>query len=214
MYPDDSVAARIYRGLRDGDLAAGPVVELACLMEEGGLSRPPVREVLERPAAELTAEDVTRLGRALLAALDFQPGFDLAPELWTALETAVDVVRADLRAFGIDGSLELTVPDWDDSGCARVAFRGCHGSPPIWPRTGEDPGQALAEIADATQDAVMEVIWGVWPTCPDHGLGLHSELVRGAAVWRCTGGGAHTVAAIGGLRPSPGRRRRPRGHGG
>ncbi|WP_182902977.1 hypothetical protein [Microbispora sp. H10830] len=185
-------AAQIYRGLREGDLGAESVVELACLMEELDVGRPPVREILERPTAELTSEEVAQLGRELLTAT----GFD---RLWATLETAVKVVQGDVRASGIDAVLEITLPDWDDSGCARVGCCGGYGGPPIWLSSGRDAGVALVEIADAVQNDIMEHIWGVWPTCPEHRLGLHAALVEGTPVWQCAGTGLHTAAAIGDL---------------
>ncbi len=196
IYQDGSDAGRfavqIYRGLREGDLRAEPVVELACLMEEFDAGRPPVREILERPTAELTSEEVAHLGRDLLRAT----GFD---QLWATLETAVKVVEGDVRASGIDAVLTIVIPDWDDSGCARVECCGGCGGPAIWPSSGRDVGVALVEIADAVQDVVMEHTWGVWPTCPEHRLGLHAAFVEGTAVWRCAGAGTHTAAAIGDL---------------
>ncbi|WP_133305872.1 hypothetical protein [Microbispora triticiradicis] len=196
IYQDGSdagrFAAQIYRGLREGDLGAEPVVELACLMEEADLGCPPVREILERPAAELTSQEVARLGRDLLRAT----GFD---QLWATLETAVKVVEGDVRAAGIDVVLGITFPNWDDSGCARVGCCGGYGSPAIWPSSGRDAGAALVEIADAVQDVVIEHIWGVWPICPEHRLGLHAAFVEGTAVWQCAGAGTHTAAAIGDL---------------
>ncbi|WP_432929465.1 hypothetical protein ACQPZZ_05195 [Microbispora sp. CA-135349] len=199
IYQDGSdagrFAAQIYRGLREGDLGTEPVVELACLIGELDSGCPPVREILERPAAELTPEEVAQLGRDLLTLT----GFD---RLWATLETAVKVVEGDVRASGIDAVLDLTIPDWDDSGCARVGCCGGCGGPHVWPSSGRDAGVALVEIADAVQDVVMEHIWGVWPTCPEHRLGLHAALVEGTAVWQCAGTVPHTAAAIGDLGPS------------
>ncbi|GII55979.1 hypothetical protein Pth03_43680 [Planotetraspora thailandica] len=200
------LAAQVYSGLHGSGLRVEPVVELACLMEEYGLSGSAVREILERRTAELGPADVVRLGRELLELMDFEPGFDLEPGWWATLETAAKVVEGDLRASGIEGALGITMPDWDDSGCARVEFRGACGSPPIWPSSGKDIGVALAEVADATQDEVMEVTWMVWPTCPEHRLGLHADLVEGTAVWQCAGGGTHVAARIGELGGSSRRR--------
>jgi hypothetical protein len=205
----EQLAVQIYRGLRECGLPADPVVELACLIGEHDLSCPAVREILERRTAELTPEEVARLGQDLLTEMSFEPGFDLEPGLWTTLETAVKMVERDVRASGIEAVLGIAIPGWDrDSGCARVEFRGGCGGPAIWPRSGRDGNVALADIADAVQDIVMEHIWGVWPVCPEHGLGVHAALVEGTAVWQCAGAGTHTAAAIGDLSPSS-RQRRP-----
>ncbi|GAA3166946.1 hypothetical protein GCM10010466_67090 [Planomonospora alba] len=51
------VGGRIYAALRSGDLDAGPVLELACLLEEWGRRTVAVQEVLERPTADLTVAD-------------------------------------------------------------------------------------------------------------------------------------------------------------
>jgi hypothetical protein len=42
----------------------------------------------------------------------------------------------------------------------------------------------------------MDSIWGAWPTCPEHGLGVHAREHDGAAVWWCASG-SHAVARIG-----------------
>ncbi|MEU9890656.1 hypothetical protein [Sphaerisporangium sp. NPDC051011] len=58
----NELSGRIYTALRDGGLDAEPVVELACLLYEWGIRTPATRELLERPTAHLTAQDLTRLG--------------------------------------------------------------------------------------------------------------------------------------------------------
>ncbi|GAA3245978.1 hypothetical protein [Nonomuraea helvata] len=192
---------RIYVALRDGDLDAEPMIELACLLLEGGVSTPATRELLERPTADLTAADLTRLGRSLLRDIDFQPTFALEPGLWAALEQALSVVERDVRGAGITGTLRLVVPDWDDSGSARVEFQGGHHGNGIWPVEGSDAQGALVSVADAAQEAIVEILWKVWPVCPAHDRGLRPEMEKKTAVWRCTGDGTHTVARIGELFP-------------
>ncbi|WP_405146925.1 hypothetical protein OG589_06000 [Sphaerisporangium sp. NBC_01403] len=204
----------IYTALRDDDLSADParrgeglgprpgdVIELACLLEEIGRSSPAVRELLERPTAELTPEDVARLGRRLLQEIHYQPSFDDEPGLWATLAQALLVVERDVRATGISGPLRLTVPDWDIGGHARVEFRNAFQGNGIPPGIGADDLDALVSVADATQEVVMEMIWAAWPTCPEHRLGLYAGSERGTAIWRCggTGTGMHTVAPVGRL---------------
>ncbi|MFD0731538.1 hypothetical protein [Planotetraspora mira] len=128
----EQLAVQIYRGLREGGLHAEPVVELACLMGEHDLSCPAVQEILERRTAELTPEEVARLGQDLLTEMGFEPGFDLEPGLWTTLETAVKVVERDVRASGIEAVLGLAIPGWGSrqrlrSGGVPRQLRGtCH----------------------------------------------------------------------------------------
>jgi hypothetical protein len=197
------LTGQIYRALRDGGLDAEPVVELACLLEERGTSTRATREILERPLTELTTTDLTRLGERLLRDANFKPSFTLEPMLWAALEQALSIVERDVRTTGITGTLKLTIPDWDPSGQARVEFQGiCQGNG-ISPTEGRDPQQALARVADATQEVIMEVIWAAWPVCSTHDRGLRAELEHKAAVWRCTSAGTHTVARVGHLPPQP-----------
>ncbi len=195
----EELGDRIHAMLRDGDLDVEPLIELSCLLEEQGRRTPATREVLERPVAHLTAADMDRLGRGLLDDIGFGPTFVLEPGLWTALEQVLKIVERDVRAAGLTGPLELIIHDWDDSGQARVEFRGgCHGDG-IWPVEARDPQRALARVADAAQESIMDVAWVAWPTCPEHGLGLHAELEDGTAVWWCAGAGSHIVAPVGEL---------------
>ncbi|MEV1170890.1 hypothetical protein [Nonomuraea sp. NPDC049784] len=196
------LSGRLHTVLRDGGLAAEPVLELACLLEEWGVSTPATRELLERPVARLTPADLTRLGESLLRDTGFEPTFALEPRMWDVLEQALKVVERDVRAAGITGTLRLVTQDWDDNGHAWVEFQGGywsnHGTS-IPPSAGSDVQGALACVADATQEVIMELIWKVWPVCTRHDRGLRPGLDRGIAVWRCTGDGTHTVAPIGEL---------------
>ncbi|GIH94131.1 hypothetical protein ACFFMN_25565 [Planobispora siamensis] len=193
----EELSVRIYKALRDGGLDAGPLVELACLMEERNVSTAVTRELLERPAAELTAADLARLGEALLGEIGFKPGFALEPGLLAPLEEALKIVERDVRATGITGTLRMVLPDWDTMGLARVEFEGiCQGNG-LGP--GGDVQEVLWSVADAAQEVVMEVIWKAWPVCPVHNRGLSAGLEDEIAVWRCTGGGTHTVAPVGEL---------------
>ncbi|MFI9840584.1 hypothetical protein ACIHFD_26360 [Nonomuraea sp. NPDC051941] len=197
----DELTGRIYLALRDGALDAEPVIALACLLEEADISTPATRELLERPTAHLTTADVTRLGKRLLRDVRFEPTFALKPSLWVALEQALKLVERDVRSRGITGTLRLVIPDWDDSGHAWVEFRdGYHGNG-IRPAEGRDAQEALASVADAAQEVIMELLWKVWPVCSAHDLGLRAELEHKIAVWRCTGNGTHTVARVGELPP-------------
>ncbi|MER6175516.1 hypothetical protein [Streptosporangium sp. NPDC001681] len=109
------------------------------------------------------------------------------------------IVERDVRAAGITGTLRMIVPDWDTMGMAWVEFQGiCHGNSL---GSGGDAQWVLRDVADATQDVVVEATWKMWPACPVHDRGLRAELENEIAVWRCTGGGTHTVAPVGELLP-------------
>ncbi|MGI5284631.1 hypothetical protein ACQEVF_15000 [Nonomuraea polychroma] len=195
----DELTGRIYTALRDGGLEAEPVLELASLLEKWGESTPATRELLERPAAHLTTADLTRLSETLLGDINFEPTFAIEPRLWTTLEHALEVVKRDVRTGGITGTLRLISHDWDSRGLAWVEFQGGYHGNGISPILGSDPQGALAEVADAVQETIMELIWKVWPVCATHDLGLHAGWEHGTAVWRCTSNGAHTVAPVGEL---------------
>jgi len=191
----DELSVRLHTALRDGGLDAGPLVEPARLTQEWDVPTPVTRELLEHPTVELTSADLARLGEALLDAIGFAPTFALEPNLPVPLQEALKVVERDVRAAGITGTLRMIVPDWDGMGTARVEFRGiCHGNG-LW------PGGDLRDVADATQDVVVEATRKMWPACPVHDRGLLAERENEIAVWRCTSGGTHTVAPVGALPP-------------
>ncbi|MEU4233875.1 hypothetical protein AB0F17_57195 [Nonomuraea sp. NPDC026600] len=195
----DELTGYIYTALRDGGLGAGPVLELASLLEEWGVNTPATRELLERPAAHLTTADLTRLGESLLGDIHFAPSFAIEPRLWTTLEHALEVVERDVRTGGINGTLRLVTHDWDSRGFAWVEFQGGYHGNGIPPILGSDTQGALADVADAAQETIMELIWKVWPVCATHDRGLYAGCEHGTAVWRCTSDGGHTVAPVGEL---------------
>ncbi|MBF8189683.1 hypothetical protein ITP53_28915 [Nonomuraea sp. K274] len=195
----DELTGRIYTALRDGGVDAEPVLEPASLLEEWGVSTPATRELLQRPPAHLTTADLIRLGERLLGDTNFEPTFASEPRLWTTLEHALDVVKRDVRARGITGTLRLVTHDWDSRGLAWVEFQGGYHGNGIPPIMGSTPQTALAQVADAVQETIMELIWRVWPVCATHDLGLHAGWDQGIAVWRCTSNGAHIVAPVGEL---------------
>ncbi|MFJ9897512.1 hypothetical protein ACIQPR_29705 [Streptomyces sp. NPDC091280] len=83
---------------------------------------------------------------------------------------------------------------------------------------------ALALVAEAAQDTVIELLWQVWPECPFHKLGTHSRPEGTGAdweygpdhgarvVWWCRGhrgADCHDLATVGELAGAlPGKRRR------
>ncbi len=137
--------------------------------------------------------------RALLAER-FDPTFDDEPEWLTALETALETVKADLRASGLPDTVRLWT--WEGSTNVGVdAWAANSTSGGICPEQGRDPVTALAAVADDAQEAVMISICGAWPTCPEHRLGVHARVHHGAAVWWCRIDGGHVAAYVGHLSP-------------
>ena len=115
------------------------------------------------------------------------------------LDDAVLAVQRDMDATGIAGRLGFDSPAWDDHGYLRVEYKGQYSSHGLHAGEEHEPVATLVLIADLAQAVIAEQDWKAWPTCPAHSLGLHPEQASGAALWRCKGGGGHTVAAIGEL---------------
>ncbi|MFD3566753.1 hypothetical protein [Streptomyces sp. NPDC058667] len=73
------------------------------------------------------------------------------------------------------------------------------------PNSQDSLASALASVADAAQETVMELLWQAWPLCPEHGLGMHPrEETEERLSWWCAGerlrrGPAHIRAAVGAL---------------
>ncbi|MFI1355164.1 hypothetical protein ACH4TV_16570 [Streptomyces sp. NPDC020898] len=88
----------------------------------------------------------------------------------------------------------------------------------LYPDSLDDPASALAVVADAAQETVIERLWQAWPVCAEHGLGMHPRDADGQLSWWCAGerlrrGPAHFRTAVGALdtlvRPRrPNRKRR------
>jgi hypothetical protein len=128
----------------------------------------------------------------------YEPTFDDEPGWFAALEAALEIVKADLRASGLPEEVRLYT--WEGSRNALVdAWAANSTAWGIFPEAGADPVRALIEVADDAQDAVMHSIWGAWPTCPEHRLGVHALAHDGAAVWWCPADGGHIAARIGQL---------------
>lgn len=150
---------------------------------------------------------------------------------WPALEAALAVVNRDLAAT-LPGEDELVLvvalsgdpsrPDGHDREGVYVALPDgrWHGDRVnAWDPEPEDPSAVLAVVAEAAQETVMELLWKVWPTCPEHRTGLHSgpagitgarepgaDGAAGPPVWRCGGGRngeRHDVALVGELTVRP-----------
>jgi hypothetical protein len=192
----DRLARRVYSGARDGAVDREAAFDLACLLMDAKAADPVVAELAEAAAEGTDRERLAALAQQVLSDR-FEPGFDLEPGWLTALEEALQAVRADLLATGLPGTATLVRPGWSPAN-AFVDYQGGYGSTGgIAPAAGRDALLALLSVADEAQDAVMEAQWATWPVCPAHQLGVHAREHDGAAVWWCTGGGGHVAAAVG-----------------
>lgn len=191
----DRLLAEMYKGLRAGQDVRAPAVEYACLVLDF-LPLPAVRELVALAPHELTDARAAELARALLA--HFEPDFVLAPERWDTLVAMLRIAVRDLRRSGPDpeAEVELVRPEWArDFDLAYVFYNGQTHGGGIPSGAGTDRESALAAVAEALQEQVMEFTWSVWPLCPTHHVGLH---VEDRPVWHCRTG-EHDVAAVGEL---------------
>ncbi|MEU0582293.1 hypothetical protein [Streptomyces sp. NPDC006132] len=100
----------------------------------------------------------------------------------------------------------LAVPSDDADEPANVYVAMANGE---WhgdhldPNSQDSLASALASVADAAQETVVELLWQAWPLCPEHGLGMHPrEDAQERLSWWCAGerlrrGPAHIHAAVG-----------------
>ena len=143
--------------------------------------------------------------------------------LW---EEALALVNRDLDALLPDrGPLGLlALPPWDedeDEAERELVYVALpdgrwHGNN-LRHGSASDPAAALAAVAEAAQDTVMECLWQVWPVCAEHRIGMHAGQEDSRPAWWCAGGRdpqdpAHVRAAVGELdalhRPRRARRKR------
>ncbi|WP_133914270.1 hypothetical protein [Streptomyces sp. NBC_00582] len=166
------------------------------------------------------------------------------PGEWPKLEAALARVNRDLTATlpGQDALILVVEPPWQpvlpgglDRGQVYVAMPDgrWHGNPVnAWdleegdPLEPDDAETVLTVVADAAQSTVMELLWQVWPLCPEHRTGVHprpagttddgylgeTDDPAGPPVWWCRGGrdgACHDVSPVGELASTlPGKQRR------
>ncbi|MFF8837574.1 hypothetical protein [Streptomyces sp. NPDC015130] len=196
------LARKVYLGLREDNLDPQDVVALACELLDWSHRTEAVLEVVERNPADVSPAEMTALARRILDDVDFDPGFDLAPERLETLRAALRIVARDLATREIQGEPEIEVlEDWFPVGAGvrlangeRLGWGG-----PVLPSMCDEPTTALANLAILIQESLLERTWRVWPVCPRHDLGTHGSERDGAAVWWCAGDGGHTLAPIGEL---------------
>ncbi|MCX5392815.1 hypothetical protein [Streptomyces sp. NBC_00094] len=143
--------------------------------------------------------------------------------LW---DEALALVNRDLAVtLPEQGPLALMgLPPWDGDEVENVYVAlpngEWHGNP-LDSTSVDDPAGALAVVAEAAQDTVIELLWQAWPVCGEHGIGMHPREVDGQLSWWCAGGRtprepAHVRASVGALdslvrRSRPNRKRRRAG---
>lgn len=126
----------------------------------------------------------------------------------------------DDRHVGLHGVWETTVvaqeateaPAPQEPGSERVSWpeikilmtaadgSGSGHSAPYWDLTSEE--DAIDELAVLFQDALIEEVWGYWPTCPAHDFSLEMTRVEGVATWVCTEAG-QVLTSVGSLDRDP-----------
>jgi hypothetical protein len=192
----DRLARRLYASLVGGTVDREAAFDLAWFLIDWRAADPVVTELAEAAAEGTEPEKIAELSRRVLSDR-FEPGFDLEPGWFTALEAALEAVQADLRATGLPAGATLVNPDWSPTN-AFVDYQGGYGSTSgITPSAGSRALWALVAVADEAQDSVMESRRQAWPVCPVHRLGVHARDRDGTAVWWCSGSGGHSAAPIG-----------------
>ncbi|MFJ6897038.1 hypothetical protein [Streptomyces hokutonensis] len=192
----------VYLGLREGNLDPQRVVALACELLDWFHCTDAILEVVERNPADVSPAEMAALARRILDDVDFDPGFDLAPERLETLRAALRVMARDLPTRGIEGEPEIEV--LEDCFPVGAGVRLADGvrlnwGGPILPNMCDDPAVALTGLAIMTQESLLERTWRVWPVCPRHDLGVHGSERNGTAVWWCAGEGGHALASVGEL---------------
>ena len=192
----------VYLGLREGNLDPQRVVALACELLDWFHCTDAILEVVERNPADVSPAEMAALARRILDDVDFDPGFDLAPERLETLRAALRVMARDLPTRGIEGEPEIEV--LEDCFPVGAGVRLADGvrlnwGGPTLPNMCDDPAVALTGLAIMTQESLLERTWRVWPLCPRHDLGVHGSERNGTAVWWCAGEGGHVLAPVGEL---------------
>jgi hypothetical protein len=195
------LASPAYMAACAANLDAEMAFDLACFLTTEDQRDPLATNLAEQAANGADRRELSRLVLQVLADAGFEPGFREEPSRLEALERALLVVEADVRATGLDGPVDLILNDIPDLvQHAHAVFRGggSGSTVGIHPSQASDPRKALVAVADDLQNSVMHMLWGtVWPVCPSHHLGAHARDHEATAVWWCNGSGGHVITAIG-----------------
>lgn len=195
------VERQVYLAARAGSLEPEVAFDLAASLVDVDELEPLARDLAEQAADGGEQVRISELALRLLSAAGFRPGFREEPPLLEALEQALRVVEADVRATGLDGDVGLILNDWDEpEQTAHAVYQGGGSGSTVgmYPSEAGDPVYVLVAVADDLQNSIMHMLWGtVWPVCPAHNLGAHAREHEGVAVWWCNGAGGHVITPIG-----------------
>jgi len=136
------LARQVYVGVRDGTLDPEAAFDMSCMLMQRDQHDPLVQELAEQSAEGTDRVKISGLARQVLKAIAFQPGFREEPARLEALERALEVVEADVRATGLSGPLGLILNDWDDPCSMRTPYSGAAGRaarPAFTPRRAATP---------------------------------------------------------------------------
>jgi hypothetical protein len=172
----------LYVAVRDSATVDRQVAFDVAMSEFG--YRPLHAEARALAEASVADGDESRLASAAAAFLDaygYEPGFEQAPERFARLARALDVVRADMRATGLNGEIRLVRPGSSQGNAFVETWAGDQGwTGGISSDEGADDLSALVAVAEQARQAVMESLGyqstgRVWPACPVHGAGTSPE---------------------------------------
>ncbi|MGW6389597.1 hypothetical protein ACWFR1_03625 [Streptomyces sp. NPDC055103] len=161
------------------------------------------------------------------AVFDSSSPWPVLPGAYPLWEEALALVNRDLAVTLPDQAplRLLALASWEEGTAEDVYVAMANGE---WhgnrlePSSTDSPSLALAAVAEAAQDTLIELLWQAWPVCGEHEIGMHPRDEDGHVTWWCSGGRTprepdHVRAAVGALdslvrphRPNRKRRRRDR----
>ncbi|XVV15604.1 hypothetical protein ACQP2X_15035 [Actinoplanes sp. CA-131856] len=199
----DRFCRTVYVAARSGKVTCTDAFDLSAAALETNPADPDAAELasLSLECADPSRPRMAELALAVLAAVDFEPGFTEEPQWLTRLEDAMRAVNRDVATTGLAHTCHLRVHP-DEPGLTGNAYAqtwdGETGTAQgVFPHSGANQVSALVAVAEDTQDAVMHSLWSAWPVCPTHERGVHARSHDKAAVWWCSADNGHAVAAIG-----------------
>ncbi|MFC9387211.1 hypothetical protein [Streptomyces venezuelae] len=146
----------------------------------------------------------------MCALFDPQEPRRVSPGEYPAWDEALALLNRDLAVTlpQLEPLQLLALPSYDadepENVYVAMANGEWHGNS-LDPTSQDNLASALASVADAAQETVMELQWQAWPLCPEHGLGMHPrENPEEQLSWWCAGprpprGPAHIHAPVGAL---------------